>query len=187
MDEPLINIIAYFRKLARQHVEVKSFAVGEEYEVNDFDNITYPLIWLELPFESSIVDFLNPDSISVTFNLHSMTNIIKNKFGNDVQVTESMISKSTNQINLTTLAKQDELMNNAYRILMTIITRFVYEASENEMRVNDEKFTATVESVSVTNVERYGVKDLYKSSSTITVTIDNTYLCPIDTYFDYNK
>lgn len=185
MNEPIINLINYLRKLSRQNVYIKSFGIGEIYELNESSNFQYPLLFLELPISSEI----NTGEISrmnLTFNLHAFTNIIADKNGNDVAVTEQMISKITNQINYESLANQDQLMNNAFKILAIICSKFALDAQEQEIIVNDTIIPVIVESITITNAERVSNKDLYQSTATISITINNSYLCPIDSFFDYN-
>ena len=187
MNEPLINLINYLRKLARQHVEIKSFMIGEEYELDEFDNVQYPLLMLELPMSSSFTNVIEPDRLEVSFNLHTLTNLVKDKNGNDRQVTEQMISKATNQISYTDLALQDQLMNNAFRILTVICSKIASDAAESNVTVDGMDIPMVVSSISITNSERVTNKDCYRATAAITLIIENTYLCPLDTYFDYNK
>lgn len=190
MNEPLINIINYLRLISRQHKQVKAFGIGESYEQNEFDNFLFPLIWLELPMSATFTDLLEPDRLSVTFTINCFTNLVENQNGNLVQVTEAMISKATNQLNYADLAYQDQLMNNAFKILTQICTRISNDIARSnvEIVIDNQKVNIpmSLESIDINNAERVTNKDLYKASATITLTIENSYLCPIDTYFDYD-
>ncbi len=190
MNEPLINLINYLRMISRQHKKVKSFGIGEIYETNEWTNFQFPLIWLELPIQTSFTDLLEPDRLSVTFTLHAYTNIVKNSYGNDVQVTENMISKSTNQLNYADLAIQDQLMNNAYALIVQLCTRISNDIAQSnvEIVIDNQKVNIpmVLESIDIENQSRVTNKDLYQSSATITIIVENSYLCPIDTYFDYD-
>jgi len=189
-NEPLINLINYLRLICRQHTTVKSFAIGEEYEQNDFDNFKFPLVWLELPISSSFVDLLEPDRLSVSFTLNCFTNLVEDNNGNLRQVTESMISKGTDQLQYSDLALQDQLMNNAYKILVQLCTRISNDIAQNNVEIKVNGLTVNLpmilESLDIDNAARVTNKDLYKSSASITLTLENSYLCPIDSYFDYN-
>ena len=190
MNEPLVNLINYLRLISRQHKQVKAFAIGEESEQNEFSNFQFPLIWLELPIEVSFVELLEPDRLSVTFTLSCFTNLVENVNGNLVQVTEDMISKATNQLNYADLAYQDQLMNNAFKILAQICTRISNDIAQSnvEIVIDNQKVNIpmVLESIDIENQSRATNKDLYKSSATINIIMENSYLCPIDTYFDYD-
>lgn len=190
MNEPFINIVNYLRLLSRQHNDIKAFGIGEVYELNDFDNFQFPLLWLELPFESTFTDILDPIKLRIDFKIHIFTNIVYDKNTNPVQVTESMIQKSTNQISYTNLALQDELVNNAFKLLTQICTRFVRDVNESSVIINIdnnlENIPMVIESISLVNQSRATNKDLYQSTASISLVIENSYLCPIDTYFDYD-
>jgi hypothetical protein len=190
MNEPLVNIINYLRLISRQHKQVKAFGIGEEYEQNEFDNFTFPLIWLDLPIEVSFVNVLEPNKLSITFTLSCFTNLVENQNGNLVQVTENMISKATNQLNYADLAYQDQLMNNAFKILAQICTRISNDIAESnvEIVIDNQKINIpmTLESIDIENQSRVTNKDLYKASATINIITENSYLCPLDTYFDYD-
>lgn len=187
MNEPLINLINYLRKLARQNVEIKSFMIGEEYELNEFDNIQYPLLMLELPISSSFVNNIDLSRLEVSFNLHSLTNLVQDKNGNNRQVTEQMISKSTNQISYTDLALQDQLMNNAFRIITVIASKIAQDCIESNVTVDGMDIPAIMQSITITNSERVSNKDCYRATAAITLILENSYICPLDSYFDYNK
>jgi hypothetical protein len=189
-NEPLINLINYLRLICRQHKQVKSFAIGEAYEENNFDNFQFPLVWLELPIISSFTDLYNPNKLSVTFTINCLTNLVNDSNGNLRQVTESMISKSTNQLDYSDLALQDQLMNNAYAIIAQLSTRIARDASDNEVNILidglSHNLTMTLDSINIENESRVTNKDLYKSSATITLIIENSYYCPLNSYFDYD-
>jgi hypothetical protein len=189
-NEPLVNLINYLRLISRQHKQVKAFGIGESYEQNEFDNFTFPLIWLDLPISSSFVNLLEPDRISVTFTLNCFTNIINTINGNPVQVKEDMISKATNQLNYADLAVQDQLMNNAYAILVQLCTRISNDIAQSNVNImidhTNFNIPMILESIDIDNASRVVNKDLYKSSATITIVLENSYLCPINSYFDYN-
>lgn len=190
MNEPLINLINYLRLISRQHKQVKAFGIGEEYEQNEWTNFQFPLIWLDLPIEVSFVELLEPDRLSVTFTLSCFTNLIENTNGNLVQVTENMIKKATNQSDYADLAYQDQLMNNAFKILTQICTRISNDIAQSnvEIVIDNQKVNIpmVLESIDIENQSRATNKDLYKSSATINIIMENSYLCPIDTYFDYD-
>ena len=189
-NEPLINLINYLRLICRQHKQVKSFAIGEPYEENDFGNFQFPLVWLDLPIISSFTDVLKPNRISVTFTLSCLTNLINDNNGNLVQVTENMISKLTNQLPYSDLAYQDQLMNNAYAIITQLATKIANDIVKDEVNIMIDGLNFNIpmifESVSIENEARSTAKDLYKSSATFSLIIENSYYCPIDSYFDYD-
>ena len=191
MNETFINLVNYLRLLSRQHNDIKSFAIGELYELNDFDNFQFPLLLLELPFETSFIDLANPVGLSMSFRLHSFTNLVSDSNDNLVQVNESMISKATNQISYTNLALQDQLVNNAFKILTQICTRFAIDAANSNVVINIDNNLVNIpiilQSLSFTNDARVTNKDLYQSTASFSITIENSYFCPIDTYFDYDK
>jgi hypothetical protein len=190
MNETFINLVNYLRLLARQHLDIKAFGVGELYELNDFDNFQYPLMWLELPFDTNFIDLANPDRISMSFKLHILTNVVYDKNTNPVTVTESMISKSTNQISYTDLALQDQLVNNAFRILTQICTRIAIDIAKTNVLINIDNMVVNIpmvlQSLDFTNNSRTTNKDLYQSTATFSIIIENSYFCPIDSYFDFN-
>lgn len=191
MNETFINLVNYLRLLSRQHKQIKSFAIGELYELNDFDNVQFPLLWLELPFETAFTDLTNPDKLSISFKLHSFTNLVLDKNDNLVQVNESMISKVTNQISYSDLALQDQLVNNAFKILTQICTRFLIDVANSNVVINIDNNLVNIpmilQSLDFTNSSRVTDKDLYQSTASFSILIENSYYCPIDTYFDYDK
>ena len=186
-NQPIINLINYLRKLANQHKAITSFIIGEEYELNEFSNVNFPLLFLELPIVSSFVDLNDLTRIQLTFTLKVLTNIVQDKNGNDRQVTESMITKMANQISYTDLSLQDQLMNNAYAILVQICSKIALDASNEEVSLNGVYMPIIVQDILISNAERVTNKDAYQSSATFTVIVENSYLCPLDSYFDYNK
>lgn len=177
--------------MSRQHKQIKSFAIGELYELNDFDNVQFPLLWLELPFETAFTDLTTPDKLSISFKLHSFTNLVLDKNDNLVQVNESMISKVTNQISYSDLALQDQLVNNAFKILNQICTRFLIDVANSNVVINIDNNLVNIpmilQSLDFTNSSRVTDKDLYQSTASFSILIENSYYCPIDTYFDYDK
>lgn len=185
MNEPLIVLINYLRNLATAHVEIKSFGIAEYYDLNDSSNFQYPLLFLELPISSQ----LNADGskITINFNLHAFTNIIQDSGGNNIQVTASMIQDEINQIGYTDLALQDQLMNNAYRIITTICTKMLVDTANRNLLYNGERIPFSIESISISNAERVTTKDLYQATASISVSVVNFYKCPIESYFDFNK
>jgi hypothetical protein len=185
MNEPIINLINYLRKLSRQNIFIKSFGVGELYELDEVSNFEYPLLFLELPITSEI-NVEDVTKLNLTFNLHSFTNIITDTNGNNRQVTEAMIGKITNQINYSDLALQDNLMNNAFKILAIICSKIAQDALNSDVIVDGRDIPMVVESISISNAERVTNKDLYQSTATISIIIENSYYCPLDSYFDYN-
>lgn len=191
MNETFINLVNYLRLLSRQHNDIKSFGIGEIYELNDFGNFQFPLLFLELPFETAFVDLANPVSLTMSFRLHIFTNLVTDLNDNLIQVNESMISKATNQISYTDLALQDQLVNNAFRILTQICTRFAIDAANSNVVINIDNNLINIpiilQSLSFTNDARVTDKDLYQSTASFSITIENSYFCPIDTYFDYDK
>lgn len=191
MNETFINLVNYLRLLSRQHKQIKSFAIGELYELNDFDNVQFPLLWLELPFETAFTDLTTPDKLSISFKLHSFTNLVLDKNDNLVQVNESMISKVTNQISYSDLALQDQLVNNAFKILTQICTRFLIDVANSNVVINIDNNLVNIpmilQSLDFTNSSRVTDKDLYQSTASFSILIENSYYCPIDTYFDYDK
>lgn len=185
MNEPIINLINYLRKISRQSKDIKAFGVGELYELDESSNFTYPLLFLELPLGSSIQPN-NVERMNLTFNLHCFTNLVTDKFGNKRQVTESMIGKITNQINYSDLAIQDELMNNAFRILAIICSKIAQDALSSNIIIDGRDIPLIVESIDISNAERVTNKDLYQATASISITLENSYYCPLDSFFDYN-
>ncbi|MGI4762504.1 MAG: hypothetical protein ACRYF0_17465 [Janthinobacterium lividum] len=51
MENTLPDFIAYFRQLASEHVELKDFVLGPTQRIiaGSRQELTYPLLWLELP------------------------------------------------------------------------------------------------------------------------------------------
>jgi len=186
MNEPIINLINYLRKISRQNIYIKSFGVGELYELDESSNFEYPLLFLELPITAEL-NVQDVTKLNLTFNLHSFTNIITDINGNNKQVTEAMISKICNQISYSDLALQDNLMNNAFKILTIMCSKITKDSLNSDVIVNGIDIPIIVESVSISNAERVTNKDLYQSTATINIIIENSYYCPIDSFFDYNK
>lgn len=183
--EPLINLINYLRKIARQHIEIKSFGIGEIYELNDTSNFQFPLLFLELPIVTSLQPY-DLDKLSITINLHALTNVIFDNNNNPISVTESMIQSLIDQKDYTDLAVQDNLMNNAFRIINTIACKIASDAYNSKVIVNGINIPLIVENIVISNSERVTTKDIYQATATITLIINNDYLCSLDSYFDTN-
>lgn len=185
MNEPIINLINYLRLLSRQSILIKAFGVGELYELDENSNFSYPLLFLELPVGAEMI-LEDLQRIRLTFNLHCYTNIVTDQFGNNRQVTEAMIGKITNQISYSDLALQDELMNNAFRILTIICSKIAEDAQNSQIIVDNRDIPMIVESINISNAERVTNKDLYQATASISIILENSYYCPLDSFFDYN-
>lgn len=185
MKEPLINIINYLRKLVRQYSDITAFGIGEEYELNNTSNFTYPLLHLELPVNVTL-DTNDLNRLTIVINLAVYTNIIYDTYDKPIQVTESMITSPINQVLFEDLAFQDQLMNNAFRMLMNIVTKITSDANKSKVIVKGVNIPMVIESVFISNTERVTTKDLYCSKASITLITENTYFCPIESIFDKN-
>jgi hypothetical protein len=90
------KITNYFKLIAEEHLQIRQFHVGEDYEMND-SNVAYPILRLLTPFDITYPQGLG--SMTVGFSIGVYSNQSFDQYGNSTPTTEYHLDDQVNQLN----------------------------------------------------------------------------------------